>query len=274
MLIDSHVHFWNFDKQNDAWITNNMKILQQDFLPVNILPTLQEAGVDGLVAVQAGQSETETNFLLSLAQTNSFINGVVGWVDLQNETVEDRLNYYAQFTAIKGWRHIIQTEAEGFLSGKNFIKGIAQLQLFNYTYDILVYQHQLKEVLELVQKFPNQKFVIDHCAKPDIKNKPIEPWKTLIKEIASNPNVYCKLSGLLTESNWQQWEPKDFYPYLDVVFEAFGAKRILFGSDWPVMLLSGKYVQWKNLVEIYLKPFSAEEQNNIMGTNAINFYNL
>ncbi|HAZ93362.1 MAG TPA: amidohydrolase, partial [Chitinophagaceae bacterium] len=138
----------------------------------------------------------------------------------------------------------------------------------------MVYQHQLKEVLELVQKFPNQKFVIDHCAKPDIKNKSIEPWKTLIKEIASNPNVYCKLSGLLTESNWQQWEPKDFYPYLDVVFEAFGAKRILFGSDWPVMLLSGKYVQWKNLVEIYLKPFSAEEQNNIMGTNAINFYNL
>ena len=274
MLIDSHVHFWNFDKKNDAWITNNMKILQQDFLPVNILPTLQEAGVNGLVAVQAGQSETETNFLLSLAQTNSFINGVVGWVDLQNETVEDRLNYYAQFTAIKGWRHIIQAEAGGFLSGKNFIKGIAQLQLFNYTYDILVYQHQLKEVLELVQKFPNQKFVIDHCAKPDIKNKSIEPWKTLIKEIASNPNVYCKLSGLLTESNWQQWEPKDFYPYLDVVFEAFGAKRILFGSDWPVMLLSGKYVQWKNLVEIYLKPFSAEEQNNIMGTNAINFYNL
>ena len=195
MLIDSHVHFWNFDKKNDAWITNNMKILQQDFLPVNILPTLQEAGVNGLVAVQAGQSETETNFLLSLAQTNSFINGVVGWVDLQNETVEDRLNYYAQFTAIKGWRHIIQAEAEGFLSGKNFIKGIAQLQLFNYTYDILVYQHQLKEVLELVQKFPNQKFVIDHCAKPDIKNKSIEPWKTLIKEIASNPNVYCKLSG-------------------------------------------------------------------------------
>ena len=274
MLIDSHVHFWNFDKKNDAWITNNMKILQQDFLPVNILPTLQEAGVNGLVAVQAGQSETETNFLLSLAQTNSFINGVVGWIDLQNETVEDRLNYYAQFTAIKGWRHIIQAEAEGFLSGKNFIKGIEQLQLFNYTYDILVYQHQLKEVLELVQKFPNQKFVIDHCAKPDIKNKSIEPWKTLIKEIASNPSVYCKLSGLLSESNWQQWEPKDFYPYLDVVFEAFGAKRILFGSDWPVMLLSGKYVQWKNLVEIYLKPFSAEEQNNIMGTNAINFYNL
>ncbi len=274
MVIDSHVHFWNFSKENDTWITDNMKILQQDFLPVNILPTLNKACVDAVVAVQAGQSEIETDFLLSLAQTNSFISGVVGWVDLQNENIEDRLNYYEQFKVIKGWRHIVQAEPERFLSSKKFIKGIAQLQQFNYTYDILVYHHQLKDVLQLVQIFPHQKFVIDHCAKPDVKNKSNEPWKTLIKEISNFPNVFCKLSGLLTETNWQQWEIDDFYPYLDIVIEAFGTKRVLFGSDWPVMLLSGEYAQWKNLIEKYLKSFSAEDQRNIMGKNAISFYNL
>ena len=251
-----------------------MKILKQDYVPAHLLPILKRNDVDACVAVQAGQSEYETHFLVELAKTHSEIKGVVGWIDLQNKNVEDRMQFFSQHEIIKGYRHIVQAEPSDFLLGPDFQNGIKALASYRYTYDILIYHHQLKPALEFVSKFPDQKFVIDHCAKPDIGKKDIGEWKVLMKEMAHHPNVYCKLSGLLTETKWKQWSPADFYPYLDTVFDAFGGNRLMFGSDWPVMLLSGIYVQWKSLLEKYMENFVEEDRLKVFGENAIQFYNL
>ena len=272
--IDSHVHFWKYDKIRDAWITDKMKTLQQNYLPETITGTLKRNGIYGCIAVQADQSELETLFLTELAKTHPVIKGVVGWIDLQNENIEERLDYFSQYTIIKGWRHIVQEEPDDFLLRPTFLRGISALQQYNYTYDVLIYHRQLKAVLEFVTKFPEQKMVIDHCAKPDIAGKKIDEWAVLMKEIAKHPNVYCKLSGLFTEAKWKQWSPAEFYPYLDIVFNAFGTDKLLFGSDWPVILLSGMYVQWKSLLEKYMEDFNIDEKGKIFGKNAMRFYNL
>lgn len=274
MTIDSHVHFWKFDKKRDAWITNDMKILRQDYLPEHLALTLKRTGIDACVAVQADQSELETHFLVELSKTHQVIKGVVGWVDLQKENIEERLNYFSQYSIIKGWRHIVQSEPDDFLLRKDFHRGISALQNYNYTYDILIYHNQLKPAIEFVSKFPDQKFIVDHCAKPDIKNKNIEDWKAGIKELSKHPNVYCKVSGLFTEATWKEWSAADFYPYLDVIFNNFGINRLSFGSDWPVILLSGIYVQWKSLLEKYMEQFDEESIEKVFGKNAIEFYKL
>jgi L-fuconolactonase len=274
MTIDSHVHFWTYSKRRDAWITNNMKILQQNYLPEHLALTLKRNDIDGCVAVQADQSELETHFLAELAKTHPIIKGVVEWIDLQNENTEERLNYFSQYPIIKGWRHIVQAEPDDFLLRENFQRGIRILQSYNYTYDVLVYHYQLRSAIQFVSKFPEQRFVLDHCGKPDIKNKKIDEWKVLIKELAQYPNVCCKLSGLFTEAAWKEWSASDFYPYLDVVYKEFGTDRLVFGSDWPVMLLSGIYVQWKSLLEKYMENFVEEDRQKIFGQNAIEFYNL
>ena len=272
--IDTHVHFWKYDKLRDAWITDKMKTLQQNYLPETIAGTLKRNSITGCIAVQADQSELETLFLTELAKTHDIIKGVVGWIDLQNENIEERLHYFSHYPIIKGWRHIVQGEADDFLLRPAFQRGISFLQKYNYTYDVLIYPKQLKSTLEFVSKFPEQKMVIDHCAKPDIAGKKIDEWAALMKEIAKQPNVYCKLSGLFTEAKWKEWSPAEFYPYLDTVFNAFGTDRLLFGSDWPVILLSGIYVQWKSLLEKYMEDFDSEEKENVFGQNAIRFYNL
>jgi L-fuconolactonase len=175
---------------------------------------------------------------------------------------------------MKGFRHIVQAEPGGFLRGERFLNGIQLLKNFNFTYDILIYENQLPEAIDFVNKFPDQKFIIDHCAKPAIKNKSINEWKKDMQEISKNENVYCKLSGLTTEADWINWKEKDFYPYLDCVFETFGTGRLLFGSDWPVVLISGNYTKWKNLLENYMHDFSTEEKEKVFRANAIEFYNL
>jgi L-fuconolactonase len=251
-----------------------MKSLKQDYLPAHLLPTLKRNGVDGCIAVQAGQSEYETHFLVELSKTHSEIKGVVGWVDLLNKNVEERLQFFSQYSIIKGYRHVVQSEPADFLLREDFQNGIKALAAHQYTYDILIYHNQLKPALEFVSKFHRQKFVIDHCAKPDVGKKDIQEWKLLITEMAQHPNVYCKLSGLFTETRWKQWSAGDFYPYLDVVFEAFGTDRLMFGSDWPVMLLSGIYVQWKSLLEKYMENFVEEDRLKVFGENAMTFYNL
>ena len=273
-MIDAHVHFWKYDTIRDAWITDDMKTIQADFLAADLQPILSENKVEGVIAVQADQSENETGFLLSLADENSFIKGIVGWVDLQNENIESRLLYYSQFPVIKGFRHIVQAEPAGFLKNKNFLSGVQVLKKFDFTYDVLIYENQLKEAIEFMNYFPAQKFIIDHGAKPSIRNKSIGEWKKWMIEISKRKNIYCKLSGLITEAKWNLWEEKDFYPYLDVIFEFFGTGRIVFGSDWPVMLLSGNYQKWKALIEEYLADLSSEEKEKVFGQNAIEFYNL
>ena len=274
MTIDTHVHFWKYDKVRDSWITPNMKILKQDYLPEHLALSLKRNDVDGCVAVQASQSEYETHFLIELSKTHPIIKGVVGWVDLQNNNIEERLEYFSQYLIIKGWRHVVQSEPDDFLLRENFQRGVKAIAKYNYAYDILIYHHQLKPALEFVSKFPKQRIVIDHCAKPDIKTKNIAEWSKLMKEMAKHPNVSCKLSGLFTETTWKEWSASDFYPYLDVVFDAFGSERLMFGSDWPVMLLSGIYVQWKSLLEKYMENFSEDDRQKVFGDNAVEFYKL
>ena len=271
--IDAHVHFWKYNRERDAWM-DDMKVLQKDYVPQTLDPTLRRNDVDGCVAVQADQSETETRFLCELTKTHSFIKGVVGWVDLRADNVEERLQHLSEYTAIKGYRHIVQGEPNDFLLQKNFQRGVKALKPFHYTYDVLIYHYQLEPALEFVSQFPDQKLIIDHCAKPDIRRKAIDDWAKRMKEIALHPNVYCKLSGLFTEAAWKEWSAGDFYPYLDVVFEAFGTGRLIFGSDWPVILVSGMYVQWKSLLEKYMENYEEEEREKVFGLNAIQFYNL
>jgi L-fuconolactonase len=274
MATDSHVHFWKYDKKRYDWIDNNMKTLQKDHLPEHLEQTFERNGITGCVAVQAAATEFETLFLVELAKTHPVIKGVVGWVDLQDERVEERLQYFSQFDVIKGYRHIVQSEPDDFLYNEAFRRGLSALQPYSYTYDILIFPQQLKAAIDLVQDFPDQMFVLDHCAKPDIKRGQKDEWKRGIQQLAKNPNVYCKLSGLLTEAKWKDWSAADFYPYLEVVFDSFGTDRLMFGSDWPVMLLSGIYVQWRSLLEKYMEHLMEDVKENVMGLNAERFYRL
>ena len=275
MRIDAHQHFWKFDPVRDSWITDDMSILRRDFLPGDLQPLLQQNNFDGCVAVQADQSEEETCFLVDLAKDNAFIKGVVGWVDLQADDIEERLKYFRQHEVVKGFRHILQGEKQrDLMLYAGFKKGIALLEQFNFTYDILIFPDQLKFANQLVRSFPRQKFIIDHLAKPYVKTKQIVEWKKEIVQIAQYENLYCKISGLITEADWHSWKEKDLIPYLDVVVEAFGSNRILFGSDWPVSLLAGSYEKIVRLVSDYFASFSKAEQDQFFGKNAIQFYNI
>ena len=274
MKIDAHQHFWQYNPQRDRWINEEMSMLKHDFLPENLLPVLQQHQFDGCVAVQADSSEKETTFLLELAEDNAFIKGVVGWLDLCNENIDVRLNHFSKYKKLKGLRHIVQAEPDGFMLQKEFQHGISALEKYDFTYDILIFPHQLEEAIELVSKFSKQKFILNHCAKPYIKDNKINIWKKNLEKLARFKNVACKVSGLTTEANWNSWNQKEIQPYLDVVFKAFENDRLLFGSDWPVSLLSGNYTETVGLIENYIQQFSKTEQQQIIGLNAINWYNL
>lgn len=274
MIIDSHQHFWKYDPVRDSWIDDSMKELRRDFLPKDLAPLLKNNGIDGCVAVQANQSENETEFLLNLAQNNTFIKGVVGWVDLRADNIEERLEHYSSNNLFKGIRHIVQAESDDFMLGKKFQNGISLLKQFDLTYDILVFPSQLRAAIQLVNKFPNQKFIIDHMAKPTIKNGKMVDWKKGIELLVRSQNVYCKVSGMVTEADWKNWKKGDFTKYLDVIFDTFGVDRILYGSDWPVCLLAAEYELQLEIIGEYITKYSAEDKEKIMGGNAINFYNL
>lgn len=276
MTIDAHQHFWNYDPVRDAWITEDMQVIQADFTPNDLLREFKENGIDGSVVVQADASENETAFLVDLARQNDFIKGVVGWVDFTSEKVGERLDFYKKTAPeIKGFRHLVQSEPDDdFLLGVDFCRGISLLKAYDYSYDILIYPKHLPAAARFVERFPDQKFVIDHIAKPDIKAKEIEPWAAQMRIVAQQPNVYCKISGMVTEADWKNWKPEDLKPYLDVVFAAFGPERLMFGSDWPVCLVAAKYQEVKRVVTDYLQSFGGKEQEDVMGGNAIQFYNL
>lgn len=275
MTIDSHQHFWQYEPEKHSWIDDEMAAIRRDFTPEDLIQELTQNGVEGCVAVQADQTETETDFLIDLASKNNFIKGIVGWVDLRSTTVEESLEKYATVKKVKGFRHVVQGEPDhNFLLRPAFLNGIAALEKHHFSYDILIFPHQLGAALELVSKFPNQKFVIDHLAKPYIKDGFFNGWATLMKAFAKHENIFCKVSGMITEADYNNWTKAQLAPYLDVVFEAFGSRRILFGSDWPVCLVAGSYAQVKAIVTDYIADFSSEEQKNIMGHNAMKFYNL
>lgn len=276
MKIDAHQHFWYYEPEDYGWISEAMPQLQRDLLPEDLQPLLEQAGFEGCIAVQARQSEDETDFLVTLSQEFSFIRGIVGWVDLQDPGVRERLQYYRQFRAVRGFRHIVQDEPdERFLVGEDFLRGVRMLGEFGYTYDILVYEKHLPVVVEFLEKCPDQPFVLDHLGKPEIPKGMSERWREGIRAIAAHPNVSCKLSGLVTEADWQHWTPDDFRPFLEHALEAFGPDRLMIGSDWPVCLLAARdYAQVTGIVEDFISPLPAADQEKILGLNAARFYGV
>lgn len=275
MRIDAHQHFWKFDPIRDSWINDQMSVIQKDFLPHDLYPILVNNGIDGCVTVQSDQSEKENTFQLSNAEKYDFIKGVVGWVDLVAKNVEERLEYYSQFKKLKGFRHILQSERQrDFMLRLDFMYGIGLLKKYSFTYDILILPDQLKYVYQFITTFPDQPFVIDHIAKPYIKDQKTGDWKKEMFILGSSENVFCKISGMVTEADWKTWQKEDFTPYLDVVVDAFGTDRILFGSDWPVCQVAASYEQTIGIVENYFASFTEDEKANIFGKNAIKFYKL
>lgn len=275
MIIDSHQHFWRYNPTRDAWITDEMASLKRDFLPEDFARECDANGVTASIAVQADQSEEETRFLLNLANANRSIAGVVGWVDIQSPHVGERLRHFSRYRKLRGVRHIAQSEPDDrFLLRPNFLRGLDRVHEFGLTFDILIYPKQLPAAIELAARLPEQRFVLDHMAKPGVKTKRFEPWATQIGTLAENKNVYCKLSGLVTEADWTVWKPDDFAPYLEVIFEAFGPERLMFGSDWPVCLLAATYAQVKQSIEAYVDGHARHHKEKIFGGNAIQFYGL
>jgi L-fuconolactonase len=275
MKIDAHQHFWKYDSVRDSWITDEMKVIQRDFLPEDLQPILVENKIDACVAVQADQSEEETYFLLGLSEKFDVVAGIVAWVDLQAANVFERLDEFSKFEKIKGFRHVVQGEKDPeFMLRPAFRKGITALESCDFTYDILIYHHQLDQANQLVKFFPNQKFVLDHIAKPNIKDGEINEWKINIKKLAFHENVFCKVSGMVTEADWNNWKQDDFNNYLDVVFSSFGTDRIMYGSDWPVCLLAAKYDEQLSIVKNYISKLNQNEQAKVLGLNAQSFYQL
>ncbi|MRH41064.1 amidohydrolase family protein [Aquibacillus halophilus] len=275
MKIDSHHHFWNYNEKEFGWIGDDQHVLKQDFLPDDLEPILKSNKFDGSVVVQARQSLAETDWLLQLAERSSFIKGVVGWVDLCSPTVDKQLRHFSSNNLFKGVRHVVHDELDDqFMLRKDFQRGIASLKDYGLTYDLLLFPKHIPFAVELVEAFPKQLFVIDHLAKPDIKNQLQSPWKRDIKRIAAHPNVYCKLSGMVTEANLKFWVQEDFTPYLDVVYQAFGPDRLMIGSDWPVCTLSKEYQVVMGIVEQFIQSLPSAEQERILGGNCAKFYGI
>jgi L-fuconolactonase len=275
MNIDSHQHFWRYDAARDTWITDAMAAIKRDFLPEQLVPEMKASGIDASIAVQTVQSEGDTEFLLKLAEKDQRIAGVVGWVDLRSPKLDERLKYFSKFPKLRGFRHVAQAETDNrFLVRPEFAAGIARLKEFGFTYDLLIFPRQLPAAIELAGMFPEQRFVLDHMAKPDVRTRTSTRWSMMICKLASKPNVYCKLSGLVTEADWYRWTAADFEPFLDTVFGSFGPERLMFGSDWPVCLLAATYAKVKGAVEQYVDRKAPEHKEKIFGGNALRFYGL
>jgi L-fuconolactonase len=273
-MLDSHQHFWAYDEAQYPWIPKNSP-LHRDWLPADLEREQAKVGVRGSIAVQARQSLEESHWLLTLADHCPSIRGVVGWVDLRSDAVERDLAEMAKHPRAVGVRHVVQDEPDnGFLLREEFMRGIGKLQGFGLTYDLLIYPRQLPAAIELATRFPEQRFVLDHIAKPHIRDGVLSPWREQIRELAKAPNVFCKVSGMVTEARRESWQPDDFRPFLDVVFEAFGVDRLMWGSDWPVCLLAGSYEQVFRLVNDYTQALPASGREAIFGGNALRFYRI
>jgi len=275
MGIDSHQHFWRYRPETHGWIDERMSLLKRDFLPQDLEPLLRAEGFSGSVAVQASHSLDETRFLLELAESHAFIRAVVGWVDLRAADLERQLESFAGRERLRGVRHIAQDEADdGWLAREDVIRGVAALGRFGLVYEILVYPRQLESAIALARALPDQAFVLDHLAKPEIARGRLDPWRADLRRLAELPNIACKLSGLVTEARWDGWTAADFRPYLDVALDAFGSGRLLFGSDWPVCLLAGSYADVVGLARGAIAALSRDEQHAVLGGNAARVYRI
>ncbi|MGO4911181.1 amidohydrolase family protein [Leeuwenhoekiella sp. W20_SRS_FM14] len=275
MILDTHQHFWQYNSVKHDWVDEEMTVIRRDFMPQDLKPVYDEHDITGCIAVQADQTLDENTFLLNLADEYNFIKGVIGWVNFQSDSVQQDLDYYAEMPLIKGYRHVVQAEADpSFLLRKSFLSGISKLKNTGAVYEILVFAHQLPAVLEFVKLFPEQQFVIDHIAKPNIKEGYIDSWALLIRAIASYENVSCKVSGMITEADYKTWKTIDLMPYMNVVFEAFGPDRIVYGSDWPVCLVAGSYSQVLNAAKAFAGQLSKDERELFFYKNAQRIYTI
>ena len=275
MIIDAHQHFWTYNPTRHGWIEEHMEVIRRNFLPADLHPIFKTHHIEGCVAVQADQTMEETQFLLELAKANEWILGVVGWIDLKAEDLAEQLESLSHHVALKGFRHIVQAEADPmFLMRPEVLRGIQAIGRAGYSYDILVFPHQLGAVLNLLDACPDQVIVIDHLAKPYIKNGWMKGWKLMMHAIARYPNVYLKVSGLVTEASWDQWTKDDILPYLQVVSEAFGPRRLMYGSDWPVCLLAASYEKVLSLAGELTQGWTEEDSADFWYRNASNAYKL
>jgi L-fuconolactonase len=275
MWIDAHQHFWRYNPDEYGWIDDSMARLRRDFLPLDLQPEIESAGFDGCVAVQARQTLEETRWLLELAANSQFILGVIGWADLQSDNVRSQLKKFSDNPKLLGVRHVVQGEPDDrFMLRAEFQRGVAALEEFGLTYDILIYPRHLPVAAEFVKRFPQQRFVLDHLAKPFIKRGEIEPWRSNLRRLADFSNVYCKLSGMVTEADWQAWTVEQIAPYLKTALECFGAERLMIGSDWPVCTIAGSYARTMNLVIEFLKGYPDAERDAVLGGTAAKFWRL
>ena len=273
--IDAHHHFWGYNPEEYGWISDDLCLLRRDFLPAELRTQIQMATIDGVVSVQARQSLQETGWLLALTEKYSFLSGVVGWLPIAADDFLAHLTRFASHPKLKGLRHVIQDEPDdNYMLRADFNRGIAALQGTSLVYDILVFAKHLPQAIQFVDLHPNQIFILDHMAKPQIRLGVLDPWRKHIRELAKRENVYCKISGMVTEANWQTWSQPDLQPYFDVVLNAFEANRLMVGSDWPVCLLASGYARWFETVHSLISKLSRSEQQQILGETAREVYHL
>ncbi len=274
MRIDAHHHLWNYTTEEYGWIDERMKVLQRNFTPADLTAEMSAAGVNGSIAVQARQTLEETRWLLDLAAKSPVIKGVVGWAPIADETFPATLAPLQSDPLLKGLRHIVQAEPDGFLDGEAFNRGIAALRDTGLVYEILIFARQLPEAIRFVDRHPNQLFVLDHIAKPDIAGNGLSTWERSFRELAKRQNVSCKLSGMVTEADWQTWTPETLKPYFETALDAFGPSRLMVGSDWPVINLACSYTRWWQIITKWLAPLSQTEREQIEGKAAARVYGL
>jgi L-fuconolactonase len=274
MRIDAHQHFWHYTREEYGWIDDAMAVIRRDFLPADLAQEISVAGIDAVVSVQACQTLAETEWLLSKASAHSWIAGVVGWVPLIAPTVAEILAPLAAHPLLKGIRHVLQAEPDVYMDRADFNAGLAQLRAVNLTYDILIYHAQLPAAIRLVDRHPEQVFVLDHIAKPAIRAGELQPWAQNLADLARRPNVFCKLSGVVTEANYATWTYDQILPYLEAALEAFTPARLMFGSDWPVCRVAVSYVDWVHTVQRFTAPLTEAEREAIFHTTAARAYRL
>ena len=273
--IDSHQHFWQYSPAEYPWISERMSAIRRDFFPPDLKAELTGSGIDAAISVQASQTIAETRWLLELARENDFLLGVVGWVPLIGSNVADLLGKLAHEPKLVGIRHILHDEPDDFyMLRDDFNRGIRELRLFKLPYDILIFERHLSQTITFVDRHPDQIFIVDHLAKPRAKDLELSPWRENIEALARRPNVYCKLSGLVTEAEWNSWSEAELRPYIEVVLTAFEPRRVMFGSDWPVCLVAASYSQWVETVANAISRLSIPEQERIWSGTAGEVYRI
>ncbi len=274
-MIDSHQHFWTYNVNRDVWITEEMGRIRKNFYPYDSVELFAQNQIDGCIAVQADSSEEETFFLISLAEQSEFIKGIVGWVDLQSINIESQLTYFSQFEKIVGFRHVVQSESDpNFLARPNFLKGVQLLDTFDFSYDLLIYPNQLNAGIEFCKKNANQRIVLDHLAKPPIKSGDISEWKKDIEKFKELENVSAKISGLITEAEWYNYNEKDILHIIEIALEVFGSDRLMFGTDYPVVLVADELSNWVKTFNKSISQLSSNEIKKITIDNCLQFYKI